>query len=36
MKALTLIFSLLLLGGCAGGLSIDRQHPSANHDSRVQ
>ena len=36
MKALALIFSLLLLGGCAGGLSIDRQHPSANHDSRVQ
>lgn len=36
MKALALVFSLLLLGGCAGGLSIDRQHPSANHDSRVQ
>jgi len=36
MKALALIFSLLLLGGCAGGLQIDRQHPSANHDSRVQ
>lgn len=36
MKALALVFSLLLLGGCAGGLSIDRKHPSANHDSRVQ
>ena len=36
MKALILCFSLLLLGGCAGGLSIERKHPSANHDSRVQ
>lgn len=36
MKVLALFFSLLLLGGCAGGLQIDRQHPSANHDSRVQ
>ena len=36
MKALALVFSLLLLGGCAGGLSIDRSQTSANHDSRVQ
>ena len=26
----------LLLAGCAGGLKINREHPSANHSSRVQ
>ena len=36
MKALALFFSLLLLGGCSSGLSIDRSQASANHDSRVQ
>lgn len=36
MKAVALFFSLLLLGGCSSGLSIDRSQTSANHDSRVQ
>lgn len=36
MKAVALFFSVLLLGGCSSGLSIDRSQTSANHDSRVQ
>lgn len=35
MKPL-LAFALLLLVGCSSGLRIDRSHPSAGHDSRVQ
>lgn len=36
MKLLLVALSLLMLAGCSNGLSIDRSHPSANHDNRVQ
>lgn len=36
MKLLLVAFSLLVLAGCSNGLSIDRSHPSVNHDNRVQ
>lgn len=36
MKTIVLIFSFLLLAGCAGGLRLDTSHPSVNHDARVQ
>ncbi|MCY1540245.1 N-acetylmuramoyl-L-alanine amidase AmiD [compost metagenome] len=36
MKTLFLSLSLLLLGGCAGGLRIDDSHTSVSQSSRVQ
>lgn len=36
MKLLALILGTLLLAGCSTGLVIDRNHPSANQDNRVQ
>jgi len=36
MKLLALILGTLLLAGCSTGLVIDRSHPSANQDNRVQ
>ncbi|MGY2340965.1 N-acetylmuramoyl-L-alanine amidase [Pseudomonas sp. SDO5532_S415] len=36
MKFIALIVSLLLLAGCASGPRFDTNHPSANHDSRIQ
>jgi N-acetylmuramoyl-L-alanine amidase len=36
MKLLALILGTLLLAGCSSGLVIDRSHPSANQDNRVQ
>ena len=36
MKLLPLIFSALLLAGCASGPRYDTSRPSVNHDSRVQ
>lgn len=36
MKYLSLIVSLILLAGCAGGPRFDKSHPSVNYDSRIQ
>ena len=36
MKFPALILSLALLAGCASGPRMDTNHPSVNHDSRVQ
>ncbi|KTC54725.1 N-acetylmuramoyl-L-alanine amidase [Pseudomonas fluorescens ABAC62] len=36
MKSLYLACVLLLLTGCASGPRLDTNHPSANHDNRVQ
>ncbi len=36
MKFLGCALLLLALAGCSTGLSIDRSHPSVNHDSRIQ
>ncbi|PMZ98426.1 N-acetylmuramoyl-L-alanine amidase [Pseudomonas sp. FW305-17] len=36
MKTLITALLLLVLAGCSSGLRIDRSHPSANQDSRIQ
>lgn len=36
MKSFFTAFLLLMLAGCSTGLRIDRSHPSANHDNRIQ
>ena len=36
MKRLVAALLLLSLAGCSTGLRIDRSHPSANHDNRIQ
>lgn len=36
MKALVSVLLMLALAGCSTGLRIDRNHPSANHDNRIQ
>lgn len=36
MKKLFVASLLLILAGCSSGLRIDRSHPSANHDERIQ
>lgn len=36
MKKLITALLLLTLAGCSSGLRIDRSHPSANQDSRIQ
>ncbi|AXO90605.1 N-acetylmuramoyl-L-alanine amidase [Pseudomonas parafulva] len=36
MKTLITTLFLVLLTGCSSGLRIDRSHPSANQDSRIQ
>ena len=36
MKRLFTALLLLALAGCSSGLRIDRSHPSANQDSRIQ